>query len=142
MQYLLACKRILKLWNVKMCAQANKHHAEKQSPGFAFTLCIISKYNNTTNAAMGDDKNRQIASSVHYWTYFLKGHISFTMHCWQDKTYINNIQSLHQIDLYQFCTWNLLMTRVFAQTQYEIHALNGLKDVIKVDCTMGSRCEK
>ena len=39
-----------------MCKQANKHHAEKQSPGFAFTLCIMSKYNNTTNAAMGDDK--------------------------------------------------------------------------------------
>ena len=30
------------------CKQANKHRTEKQSPGFTFTLCIMSKCNNTT----------------------------------------------------------------------------------------------
>ena len=34
------------------CKQANKHRTEKQSPGFTFTLCIMSKYSNTTNITL------------------------------------------------------------------------------------------
>ena len=91
-----------------MCALANEHCAKKLSPGFTFTFCVMSKYNNTTHV-------HQMLLHIVTFFYVCELHVCLYI-------YAKNF-------FYKKCLPNLCMPLVLYVSS--IKMLNNLKPVLK-----------